>query len=47
MVGYTVAGVAQRVEWPVNHTVTGSIHRAHAWVAGQAPVGGVQEATTH
>ena len=39
------SGVAQWIErQPVNQNFAGSIPvRAHAWVAGQVPIGGVRE----
>ena len=44
-----VAGIAQWTgRWPANQGVMVRFPvRAHAWVAGQIPVEGVQEATTH
>ena len=41
-----LAGVTQWIDcWPVNQSPVRFPIRAHAWIAGQSPIGGVQEAT--
>ena len=49
MLKFSLAGVAQWIECrPANQRVSGLIpNQGTAWVVGQVPEGGAQEATTH